>query len=139
MLLAVHRAEDYWHLIACNGKWSIVDEPLESGLPGDVRMWTTFVVPAEPWEIPTQCVIHINRAVWASWEDEDYTFPEFCQFMVHEYGHLLGHEDEGARPHTVEFVEPMTAPIVPECEHFRIRFGHHIITPPQTGSVVVAG
>jgi hypothetical protein len=81
-------------------------------------MWTTL----------PDCTIHLNPEVWSSLEVDDLNFSDFCQAMVHEVGHLLGHTDAAGAPGTVTQREALRAPIVPECRHYRLRFGHEWIS-----------
>jgi len=77
-------------------------------------------------------VIHINTGVWPTWAAADSRFPALCREMVHEYGHLEGYPDVGARRGSVEYERPDLAD-VPVCESYRLVLGSHGYTAPPPG------
>lgn len=123
--LATTIAERYWHNVPCHGAVPIVGaDPVVVG----ASMWTYIVsTPAEETALPS-CPIYVNRQVWPNWFVDDVNFEQFCKDMVHEYGHLEGYPDEGAKPGTVESESPELA-TVPVCERYRIVYGRHVFVP----------
>lgn len=127
---ALHRAENYWHNAPCDGQIAIVSDPapnIVSPIPGTfLSMWVSFNTPrgynnfAESPITYTGCVVHLNQMAWPNWRADDSSFTIFCQIMTHELGHFEGYSDVGAVPDTIQYENPMTAPIVSPCQHYRL-------------------
>jgi hypothetical protein len=118
VLEATQRAAEHWDGAPCRQVPTVSTTDVPAGSPPFAAMWT-YVVEGPP---PASCPIYINARVWTSWRTEDENFEAFCKLMVHEYGHLRGYPDQGARPGTVEYQDPTPAR-VPECERFRLYYG----------------
>lgn len=146
---AMERAAHYWGSAPCGNLISAVagspDEAPTAGvnLPGlplqKAAMWATWNTPlgannytAQP-DTFTDCVVHINLRVWPSWRADDKDFRAFCKEMVHEYGHFEGHPDMGAVAGTIEYEQPEQAR-VPECERYRLLYGHAVFVRPTRGT-----
>jgi hypothetical protein len=124
---ALQRAADYWGGAPCHGALTVtLAEPVEP----DASMWTPVVAtPAEEGAMVT-CPIYLSRQLWPNWYVDDLNFEVFCKTLVHEVGHYEGHADEGAAPGTVEYEFPEWA-TVPQCERYRLVYGHRVFTPPR--------
>jgi hypothetical protein len=103
------------------------------GAPGEAAaMWATWMSiesvtnghSSSPAKLAS-CVVHINLAVWPSWQADDRDFPAFCKEMLHEYGHFEGFSDANAAPGTVQYERPDLAH-VPLCERYRLVYGHTV-------------
>jgi hypothetical protein len=129
---AAIRAVHYWHHDPCGGRITIAADappPLPEGAPPGVEfsMWATWATPegsddeAAPPSSYANCVVHINDDVWSTWLTDDNEFEQFCDAMVHEYGHFEGHGDIGAQPGTVEDeYANQEGPIVAPCRKYRL-------------------
>ena len=142
---AVHRAVEFWGSSPCGGSVGIVGgTPEEAPQSGEnakgervrpAAMWASWTAPTgiNSFSSPPQtfgaCVVHINLRVWPDWLTDDANFRAFCKEMVHEYGHLEGHPDEGALIGTVEYEQPEYAQ-VPICERFRLVYGTRVFARP---------
>lgn len=78
-----------------------------AAIPGtEVEAWVNFQTPggaldfAAPPSTYTQCTIYISQIVWPSYAATVQAYPQFCQMMVHEYGHFEGYADSTAYPST---------------------------------------
>lgn len=88
----IHKAQrvalDYWHATPCGGTriafgWGDY-EPTNNAM----SWWENRRSPNSLWRFPRlnrACEVDFNRN--ASWD-----WPKACTVMVHEYGHLLGHQ-----------------------------------------------
>lgn len=142
LVAAAKRAVIYWHANPCDGRVSVVGEvasdnplPIVKERAPYMDAWTTWDSPTgetsqlSPPSTFTDCVVHLNLQYLRSWRADDETFDDFCQVVVHEYGHLLGHPDAGAPEGTVESARAEEAPIVRPCQHYRLRYGHIVFAP----------
>lgn len=118
---ALHAARSYWRDPApCGGNVRVVEGSSGYFQEGkEVAAWVTFQTPAgegvyeaRPY---TDCVIHVTPP-WMNVPQVRANFETYCQLMTHEVGHLEGHSDEHARPGTVEYQDPTTAPETKPCE-----------------------
>jgi hypothetical protein len=102
-------------------------------------MWATWLTPdgvnnfAAPPSTYSECVVHMNTAVWPSWLAEDRDFPAFCKEMIHEFGHFAGYQDVGASRGTVQYERPDLAR-VPSCESYRLIYGRLVFSGPAHGA-----
>jgi hypothetical protein len=81
---AQHRAETYWQATPCQGEIAIQAAPL--GTLNAESIYTTADGDPAGFE---DCRIVFNSALPSPWS---WTWDRFCTVMVHEYGHLLGHQ-----------------------------------------------
>lgn len=100
--LAQHAAEEVWGNAPCGGQvavlWQQGSPP--PAIPGtEVEAWVTFQTPdgvldfAAPPSTYSQCTVYINQLLWPSYESTVQAYPQFCQMIVHEYGHFEGYAD----------------------------------------------
>lgn len=152
------RAAQYWRVIPCAGQVTIVaglaaEAPASGANDGEAirpaAMWASWSTPwgANLFDVPgvtpaqaieparfSNCVVHVDLAVWPDWHRDDARFESFCKEIVHEYGHLAGHPDVGAARGTVEYEQPDLASVAP-CERYRLVYGHRTFSPPPPKSV----
>jgi hypothetical protein len=129
--VAVERAEAYWDVVPCDGQVQVAmgePEP-HHAVEGTTVMWATFYQ-GDP---DTDCTVHLNPRLWPTWQTDDASFGEFCQAMVYEFGHFLGHRDEGEHPGEAFLL----GPAVPQCRHWSLRYGRTIFT--QDGQLLHSG
>lgn len=141
---AATRAVAFWDGTPCGGAVTVLGGPAgeappagendgDAGLGQRAAMWATWMTPSganqfvTPPTVFSDCVIHVNLAVWPSWRADDREFAAFCKEMLHEYGHFEGYPDVGAIPDTIEYEQPVLAH-VPLCERYRLVFGHELYT-----------
>jgi hypothetical protein len=142
---AMRRAQRFWRGTPCAGQVGVVGGyPNEAPTAGEnipgarvqkAAMWASWSTP-EGLNLFTvapatfrNCVVHINLGVWPSWRADDEDFRAFCKEVVHEYGHLEGFPDVGAKKGTVQYEQPEYAH-VPGCERYRLIYGHRIFVRP---------
>lgn len=140
LIEAVERAETYWGNAPCNGNIRVMSGPeapprvqMDDPLPGSYPAWewVNFDSPrgedalSAPPSTYTDCVVHLNPEWWPDWLADDRAFDIFCQLMVHEIGHLEGYPDAGAMPGTIQYINPLSAPLVPECQSYRLVYHAH--------------
>lgn len=121
--LAVARAKAYWHTASpCAEPVRVaLGEPEPSHAAGGVTvMWSTFTRGTPD----SDCVVHLNPKLWPSWREIDLSFGEFCQTMAYEFGHFLGHRDEGEYPGEAFLLGPQ----VPECRTWQLYYGPLVYT-----------
>jgi hypothetical protein len=120
--LAVERAEAYWRTIPCDGHIAIAMGEAEPHhvAEGTTVMWSSFIR-GEP---ASDCTVHLNPKLWPNWEQDDLSFGEFCQAMVYEFGHFLGHRDEGEHPGEAFLLGGQ----VPQCRTWRLDYGQYVFT-----------
>ena len=104
---AYELAVSYWHGAPPCGTPSITEKVPPSDLEGGVADADIAdgddVVPA--WADPAACAIYLNpESVWGNAELRVTMFHWLCDDMVHEVGHLFGHEDdEQVDPTSIEY------------------------------------
>jgi hypothetical protein len=102
LALAERAAGDYWGNVPCSGQiivlWQQSTPP--PAIPGtEVEAWVNFETPggpqdyAEPNSTYTQCTVNISSQTWPSFDSTVETYPQFCQMIVHEFGHFEGYID----------------------------------------------
>lgn len=82
---AVARA--HWGVDPCGGELEIAWVALEPQVNG-ISSWTAFGGGYGDAETNEDCRIELNTKMAFSWA-------KFCTVLVHEYGHLAGHDHEG--------------------------------------------
>jgi hypothetical protein len=143
---AVKRAVAYWRGTPCRGHVAVVpgadaEAPAAgANAPGGrgrkAAMWASWLTPigvnklSRSPAVFSDCVVHVNRSVWPSWQAEDRNFAAFCKEMLHEYGHFEGFPDAGAVRGTIQYERPDLAH-VPICEHYRLVHGRRIYAGPS--------
>jgi hypothetical protein len=100
--LAEQAAKAYWGDSPCNGQVSVQwqTHTPQPALPGtEVEAWVTFQTPLGPTNFAaapatyTECVVNISRISWPNYDSTVEAYPQFCQMMIHEYGHFEGYAD----------------------------------------------
>lgn len=133
---AVNRAEQYWGNIPCAGRVDVAmgqrSEVTFVDPEHEVAAWATFTGAAGPNSVAASpstyrdCIVRLNPNIWADRETEDDNFEALCQLMTHELGHFEGYADAGAKPGTIQYVFPDTAPLVTTCQHYDLVYvGDH--------------
>jgi hypothetical protein len=95
----------HWGWAPCGGQVSIVWRR-QAGDINAMSVWTT--AGTDPYADPADnqdCVIELNPV--ASW-----SWPKLCTVIVHEYGHLTGHDHD---PRTGRLMSPLYTTPLPEC------------------------
>lgn len=97
---ALHTAQHYWGASRCHGPIAVDLNPdiQRSAIPGaTVEAWVLFETPDGfmDWNSPTytQCDISLNPEIWPNEKVMRLNYPEFCQIILHEYGHFMGWAD----------------------------------------------
>ncbi len=92
-------AERFWGATPCAGQIKIVaDSPLAPGLASGTDGWVTFnsSLGADNLNAPastyTSCTISLAHWQWATPTDMESDWGMFCLTVIHEMGHLLGHD-----------------------------------------------
>jgi hypothetical protein len=104
MVLAEQLAVAHWGVDPCGGAIKITWVEAAPAINAIAR-WSN---PTSPFDSPatnTGCSIDVNPL-------QNFTWPKFCTVIVHEYGHLAGHQ------HTVDgpdVMSPMYRVAIPEC------------------------
>jgi hypothetical protein len=96
-------AVGYWGTTPCQGQVGFEFAQLPPGIRG-WSMWSNPVSATGNPELNENC--RVSFATDGTWD-----WPSFCTAMVHEYGHLLGHE-HGQDPNDVMYpyyVKPVAA------------------------------
>jgi hypothetical protein len=105
--IAEQTAESYWGDVPCGGQvtvqWQSLTPP--PALPGtEVEAWVTFQTPAGPLDFAeppstySSCVVNISSILWPSYTTEVEAYPQFCEMIVHEFGHFEGYADSTSYP-----------------------------------------
>jgi len=132
--VAVERAEQYWGHKPCGGEVTVTTEAFSAQERAEeLSAYVSFQTPsglddlaADPASY-SQCVVHLSRAEFPSWEEDDEDFPELCQLMTHELGHFEGYSDVGAVEGTIQSRNLNDVPIVPQCRKSKLWYGHEWI------------
>jgi hypothetical protein len=104
---ALTASEVYWGTSRCQGPIVVTENPQtpSPAIPGtEVEAWVLFETPEGfmDWSSPTysSCTINLSESTWPNERAMKLTYPEFCQVMVHEYGHFVGFADSTSYPIT---------------------------------------
>ncbi len=107
LALAERAAESYWGNVPCAGQIAVNwrTSTLAPSIPGTVvEAWVNFETPSGPLDYAAAsstysgCTININSAVWPSYAATVEAYPQFCQMIVHEFGHFEGYIDSTSYP-----------------------------------------
>jgi hypothetical protein len=97
--LATTLAERYWGATPCGGQISAhAEQPLTAGLDATTDGWVTFEssLGANDLQAPaasyTDCTIELAAWQWPTRLEMADDWNMFCLTVVHEMGHLLGHQ-----------------------------------------------
>jgi hypothetical protein len=106
MQQAERLAVAHWGVPVCGGvvdiKWTTLDSPINA-----TSSWLA-TDPNAPFADPannTQCEIDLNIA-------QSFDWPKFCTVVIHEFGHLTGHEHS---PDPNDIMSPYYTQPAPEC------------------------
>lgn len=123
--VALKRAATFWHNVPCRGHIAVVSEEMERPYTMAYTTWDSPTGEVDNTSSPstyTDCVIHISRAWWPNWLEDDAHFSELCQMMAHEFSHLEGYSDTDIAltgtvmgPSAIE-----NAPLIPACRRYRL-------------------
>jgi hypothetical protein len=100
--LAEQAAENYWGNTPCAGQITIAwqqSTPAPAQPGTEVEAWVTFQTPDGPLDFGaapatyTQCIVYISTTTWPTYASTVQAYPQFCQMMVHEFGHFRGYAD----------------------------------------------
>lgn len=102
LALAQRAAEQFWGNAPCAGRITVQwqqDSPPAAIAGTEVEAWVNFQTPggaldfAAPPSSYSQCTVYVSQIVWPSYASTVQAYPQFCQMMVHEYGHFEGYPD----------------------------------------------
>jgi hypothetical protein len=105
--LAERAAEKFWGNTPCDGQiavsWQqITPSPAQPGT--EVEAWVTFQTPLGELDFAaapstyTACTVYISMNVWPTYASTIAAYPQFCQMMIHEFGHFQGYADSMSYP-----------------------------------------
>lgn len=135
---AMAAASAYWNGTPCGGAVRVEAEAgtdVETATKSPYGALASFMTPAganlvsQPPSTYTGCLVRLSQAWRVSWAWDDQEYELLCVLMIHEYGHFEGYADEGAKPGTVAYIHPETAPLPPQCKHFRLVYYEHGVAP----------
>lgn len=100
--LAEQTAEGFWGNVPCGSQIAVqwqTTTPTPALAGTEVEAWVTFETPlgntnfqALP-DTYTDCQVNISSSVWPTYASTVEAYPQFCQMMIHEFGHFEGYAD----------------------------------------------
>jgi hypothetical protein len=105
--LAEQTAETYWKNVPCDGQIGIQwqsSTPTPALAGTEVEAWVTFETPLGQTDFLagastyTDCEVNISSNAWPTHASTIEAYPEFCQMMIHEFGHFQGYADSLSYP-----------------------------------------
>jgi hypothetical protein len=100
--LAEQAAETYWGNTPCAGQIAIAwqqNTPAPAQPGTEVEAWVTFQTPLGELDFAaapatyTDCTVYISTIAWPTYNSTLQAYPQFCEMMVHEFGHFQGYAD----------------------------------------------
>jgi hypothetical protein len=125
--LATTLAERYWGTVPCGGQVSVqADQPLAAGMDATTDGWVTFESSLGPNNLQaparsyTQCAISLAHWQWPTQAEQAGGWNMFCLTVVHEMGHLLGHQHSLTPGSVMAPVFTDEASVPPICREARV-------------------
>jgi len=130
---AMAAAAEYWHGTPCGGNVRVEAEAgteVQTVTHSPYGALTSMMTSLGPNQVSappstyTDCVVRLSSE-WRDWGWDDQEYEDLCVLTIHEYSHLEGYGDPGAKIGTVEYEDPTTAPLPKVCQHYRLHYYEH--------------